>query len=153
MYNIVENYETENSFVENLNLSKLAKFVLENEDVQENACASLNFISASSICELNNKYRDINKPTDVLSFECDGVEDDKYFIQDDSYELGDIFICVEVAETNAKKFNTNLESELKLLVVHGMLHLCGYDHIKDEDAAIMEAKEEEILDNFLQLNG
>ena len=153
MYNIVENYETENSFVENLNLSNLAKFVLKYEYVQDNACASLNFISSSQIHELNKKYRDIDRPTDVLSFECDGVEDDKYFIQDDNYELGDIFICVEIAETNAKKFNTSLESELKLLVVHGMLHLCGYDHIKDEDAVIMEAKEEEILDKFLQLNG
>lgn len=111
----------------------LSKFVLDYE--KKDAVVSLNFISRDEIHELNKTYRNVDSPTDVLSFESD-IDGD----------LGDIFICVDVAEENASKFNTTLENELKLLVVHGCLHLCGYDHVDDEEAKIMEAREEEILD-------
>lgn len=114
-------------------MNSLAKFVLEAEG--KDAVASINFVSKQEIHELNKTYRDIDSPTDVLSFESD-IEGD----------LGDIFICEEVAEENAKKYKTTLENEINLLIVHGMLHLCGYDHMTDEKAQIMEAREEEILD-------
>lgn len=115
-------------------LIELSKFVIKYEN--RDACASVNFISKDEIHKLNKTYRNVDNPTDVLSFEADDIEGD----------LGDIFICVEVAKQNSIKYNTSLDSELKLLVVHGILHLCGYDHIKEDDAKIMESKEEEILD-------
>ena len=111
----------------------LSKFVLDYEN--KDAVVSLNFISKVEINELNKTYRNIDAPTDVLSFESD-IDGD----------LGDIFICKEIAADNAKKFGTSLENELNLLVVHGCLHLCGYDHMNDDEAKIMEAREEEILD-------
>lgn len=114
-------------------MNSLAKFVLEVEG--KDAVASINFVSKQEIHELNKTYRDIDSPTDVLSFESD-IEGD----------LGDIFICKEVAAENAKKYNTTLDSEINLLIVHGMLHLCGYDHTTDKEAKIMEEREEEILD-------
>lgn len=114
-------------------LINLSKFVLDCEN--RDAVASVNFVSQEEIHKLNKTYRDVDSPTDVLSFESD-IDGD----------LGDIFICVEVAEENAKKFNTTIENELKLLVVHGCLHLCGYDHINEDEASVMEAREEEILD-------
>lgn len=117
-------------------LIALSKFVLQNETKKDNVCASINFISSQEIQQFNKKYRKIDAPTDVLSFEAEDIDGD----------LGDIFICPEIAQSNAKKFNTSLDSELKLLVVHGMLHLCGYDHIDNEEAEIMEAREEEYLD-------
>ena len=80
-----------------------------------------------------------------MSFECDGVKDD-FAVNEDNFELGDIFICSEVAAKNAKKFGKDLNAELELLTVHGMLHLCGYDHIKDDEAEVMENLEKEILD-------
>ena len=113
-------------------LSELSKFVLKREG--KDAVASLNFVTKDEIQELNKKYRDIDTPTDVLSFESD-IEGD----------LGDIFICVDVAVQNAKAYFTSIQSELKLLTVHGCLHLCGYDHMNDEEAKVMEGKEEEIL--------
>lgn len=115
------------------NPEPLLKFVLDFEG--KDAVASVNFFDKDEIHKLNKQYRNIDAPTDVLSFESD-IDGD----------LGDIFICVDVAEENASKFNTTLENELKLLVVHGCLHLCGYDHMNDEEAKIMEAREEEILD-------
>lgn len=111
----------------------LLNFVLKSE--AKEAVASLNFVSKQEIHELNKQYRNIDAPTDVLSFESD-IEGD----------LGDIFICEEVAAENAKKFGTSLENEINLLIVHGCLHLCGYDHMNDEEAKLMEAREEEILD-------
>lgn len=114
-------------------MNSLAKFVLEAEG--KDAVASVNFVDKAEIHKLNKQYRNIDAPTDVLSFESD-IEGD----------LGDIFICKEVAAENAKKFGTSLENELNLLVVHGCLHLCGYDHMNDDEAKIMEAREEEILD-------
>lgn len=114
-------------------LSGLAEFVLEIE--KKDSCASINFVLKNKIQELNKTYRNVDSVTDVLSFESD-IEND----------LGDIFICFDVIEENAKKLNTSIENELNLIIVHGMLHLCGYDHMNDEEAKIMEAREEEILD-------
>lgn len=120
-------------------MDSLVNFVLDSEG--KDAVASVNFIDKQDIQKLNKKYRNIDKPTDVLSFESD-IEGD----------LGDIFICREVAQENAKKFNTTLDKEINLLVVHGLLHLCGYDHIEDEDAEVMEAREEELLDAWESKN-
>lgn len=116
-------------------LKDLAEFCINKEGLD--ACASINFVTKEKIRELNKTYRNIDSTTDVLSFESD-IEGD----------IGDIFICLEIAEENAKKLGTSLESELRLLVVHGMLHLCGYDHIDEKEAQIMEAREEEILDEW-----
>lgn len=153
MIEVLENFDKNTSDLSGLNLNKLAEFVLKNEDAPENSCASLNFISKDKIHKLNRDYRGINKPTDVLSFECDGVKD--AFNADEQFEFGDIFICYEVALSNAKKFNTTIEDELKLLTVHGMLHLCGYDHIEDDQAIVMENREEELLslwENKIEVN-
>lgn len=144
MFSVVENYNDVEEDFSSLKLSSLAQFVLEHECKYENAYASINFINISEIHKLNKLYRGIDKPTDVLSFECDGVSDD--FVSNGDFELGDIFICYEVASQNAKKFNSSIDSEIKLLVVHGMLHLCGYDHINEDEAKVMEAKEDKILD-------
>ena len=113
-------------------LSELSKFVIKSEG--KDAVASLNFVNVDEIHEMNKKYRKIDAPTDVLSFESD-IEGD----------LGDIFICVDVAVQNSKRYSTSIENELRLLVVHGSLHLCGYDHMNEDEAKKMEDTEEEIL--------
>ena len=113
-------------------LSELSKFVIKAEG--KDAVASLNFVNVDEIHEMNKKYRKIDAPTDVLSFESD-IEGD----------LGDIFICVDVAVQNSKRYSTSIENELRLLVVHGSLHLCGYDHMNEDEAKKMEDREEEIL--------
>lgn len=143
---VVENYIDIDDDFSALELTKLAKFVLDNEDAPENSCASLIFISKDNIHQLNKKYRGIDKPTDVLSFECDFLDDD--FDTGEILEYGDVFICPKIAKQNSIKFDNSFENELKLLTVHGMLHLCGYDHMTDEDAKIMEAKEDKLLEKW-----
>ena len=64
---------------------------------------------------------------------------------DDVYELGDVVIAPDVAERQTHEFGTTFEQEISLLFVHGLLHLCGYDHIVEEEAQVMEALEDEIL--------
>lgn len=118
-----------------LGLQELAQLVLDSESFND-ACASINFVSKDEIHKMNKQYRGIDKPTDILSFPADDLDDD----------MGDIFICFDIAKDNAKKFNTSIENELKLLVVHGMLHLCGYNHEDEDEAIAMEAREEELLD-------
>ena len=88
---------------------------------------------------LNRDYRGKDKPTDVLSFSQreGGFENDPM--------LGDVIISLETARLQAKEHQKTLEDELSLLLVHGILHLLGYDHEVEEEAEEMEAKEREIL--------
>ncbi len=96
---------------------------------------------------MNNKYRGIDKPTDVLSFSLQEgalkypeVESDKL--------LGDIIISVETAQRQADNLNHSIEKELTILLIHGLLHLTGYDHEEDKDYKIMREKESEMLKIF-----
>lgn len=87
------------------------------------------------IRELNRDYRNMDRPTDVLSFP-----------MDDKYLLGDIAISVEKAEKQAREFKVTKDEELGRLLVHGILHLIGYDHVKGgRQAKEMKAKEEEMM--------
>ncbi|NIS09445.1 MAG: rRNA maturation RNase YbeY, partial [Candidatus Dadabacteria bacterium] len=84
----------------------------------------------------NKTYRNINRATDVLSFPQDGP---------DFSILGDILISVDTAKRHADKYGNSLEYEIKKLLVHGILHLLGYDHKKKKETMIMREKEKELL--------
>jgi probable rRNA maturation factor len=83
---------------------------------------------------LNNQYRQKDYPTDVLSFPFNEE------VPDEGFYLGDIFICFPVAEEQAKENNMTLEQELLTLMIHGLLHLAGYDHEMDS-GEMMELQE------------
>lgn len=90
--------------------------------------------------ELNHTWRGKDKPTNVLSFPFEappGIEDFPL--------LGDLIICRQVVEQEAKEQNKVLEAHWAHMVIHGSLHLLGYDHIQDEEAEEMEALETEIM--------
>ena len=87
----------------------------------------------------------MDRPTDVLSFECDGLDDGFPVPEGSGPVLGDIVIAPEVAKAQAQANGHGYDEEIDLLVVHGLLHLCGYDHIDDEDAAVMEPLQDAIL--------
>lgn len=107
---------------------------------------SVSFVDNDIIAELNEEYRGKEGPTDVLSFECDNIDDDFPGEQDElDYTLGDIIIAPDVARAQAQELHETLSDEIELLVVHGVLHLCGYDHIEDDEAALMEQKQQELL--------
>ncbi|WP_457561392.1 rRNA maturation RNase YbeY [Caminibacter sp.] len=89
------------------------------------------------IRELNKIYRNKDKATDVLSFPLEDMP---------GMPLGSIVISVDTAKKGAEKFGHSLEDEIKLLFIHGLLHLLGYDH--ETDNGEMRAKEEEIIKHF-----
>lgn len=100
----------------------------------------------ATIHPLNRDYRGKDKPTDVLSFA--QREGEFAFFEDNL--LGDVIISMETTRRQADERGHSVETELRVLLVHGILHLLGYDHIEDDEAEIMEAKEREILGVLIQ---
>ncbi|MHC1784796.1 MAG: rRNA maturation RNase YbeY [Anaerolineaceae bacterium] len=114
--------------------------VLERENQIQEVDLSIVIENDESVRELNEQYRGINAPTDVLSFEANQIDPEtgiKY--------LGDIIISLDQAKRQAKKSNHPLIAELQLLAVHGTLHLLGYDHADEEEKRVMWALQKEIL--------
>lgn len=131
-------------------VEKLAAFVIGAEGKPASTEVSINFVTDDAIHELNRTYRGVDRPTDVLSFECDGFEgeDDLPLEEGMAFELGDIVVAVDVAERQAPEYEMSFADEMSLLITHGLLHLCGYDHMVAEEAEEMEARERELLSRF-----
>lgn len=148
---IAFNYDYRAAEMEALPLEELAVFVLTDEEMPETSCCCITFVDNDEMASLNEEYRGKIGPTDVLSFEADADDEDFEFDwpedpeDAEEVELGDIIIAPDVAEEQCVNFNMTFEGEISLLLVHGLLHLCGYDHIEDEDAAEMQAREVELL--------
>lgn len=126
----------------------LVRFALESEGAPENCEVSIAFVDDDEMARLNRDFRGKSGPTDVLSFECDGIDDGfggGPAGADVPVELGDVIIAPDVARLQSDRFEHSFEAEVSLLLVHGILHLCGYDHIEDDEAEEMEAREREIL--------
>jgi probable rRNA maturation factor len=99
------------------------------------------------IQDINKQYRGKDRPTDVISFAY--REEPFPEIEIEREELGDIYISLEKAEEQAGDYGNDLQGEIKRLLVHGILHLVGYDHEKDDSEALkMDALEEEILNSI-----
>lgn len=124
-------------------LAALARHVLDSEEVDDSAELSILFVGADHIRRLNARYAGDDYATDVLAFPMN--EDDE---DDDPLMVGDVVVCPEVARDNAAKAGSTLERELQMLVVHGTLHLLGYDHQNDAQRAAMEKRMSEILASF-----
>jgi probable rRNA maturation factor len=129
--------------VDERRLSSLAKHALEAEGVAGEAELSVLLISAEHIRNLNSRFANENHATDVLAFPMMEDADDE-----DETLLGDVVIAPEIAEKNALKLGHSLSRELDVLLVHGTLHLLGYDHQGEEDKTRMEARLYEILETF-----
>ena len=125
-------------------MEQAAKLALERENVKDdNVELSLSFVDKEEIKDINWQFRNIDKVTDVLSFpqyESPEEIDDEFQVM-----LGDVVICSQVAEEQAKEFGHSLEREFVYLFVHSMFHLLGYDHMIEEDKILMRAAEEDVL--------
>jgi probable rRNA maturation factor len=108
----------------------------------EQAEVSLRIVDSAEITELNHQYRDKNYATNVLSFPADLPEELGLFL------LGDIVICAEVVAREALEQHKTRDAHWAHMVVHGTLHLLGYDHIDDDEAEVMEGREIEILNRL-----
>ena len=125
---------------------KTIEEVLNVEKIEKSVEVSLSIVDKDEIHELNKTYRDVDRPTDVLSFPMDeeGFDNEGNPI----LLLGDIVICLDVAKEQAADFGHSLEREIMYLICHSTLHLLGYDHIEEADKKEMRAKEKEIMKNL-----
>ncbi len=121
---------------------------LDFEDFQNHCEVSVTFTDNEGIHELNKKFREVDKPTDVLSFplfDFEG-ETDEPPVDEIMSNLGDIVISLERAKEQAEEYGHSFEREVAFLCVHSMLHLLGYDHeTSEEDDVEMRSKQTEIM--------
>lgn len=129
--------------ISGIKIKELALKIFETLDI-DNIAAAIIITDNDTIQNINKKYRNKNKPTDVISF----ANRDMPFpdIEGINEELGDIYISIEKADAQANDFNVPIIIEIKRLLIHGILHLLGYDHEKSKKhEKIMNEKEEELL--------
>lgn len=129
----------------------LATFALAHEGAPDNCEVSVSLITVEEIAELNEQYRGIVGPTDVLSFPMDEV--DEVTEEQPELPIGDIMISPDIVRGQADGYGNTFDEEMSLMLVHGCLHLLGYDHIVDEEAEVMEAHEREILAAWREQGG
>lgn len=149
--------------VDTMRWVQLARDVLEAEGVRGDAELSLLFVDESVIADLNRRFLGKSGPTDVLSFPIDDDAVERGRSPDSGGSgpgslppdaddlptlLGDVVICPKVAQQNAPHHAGTYDDEMALLVVHGILHLLGMDHVDDDEAEQMEARERELLARF-----
>jgi probable rRNA maturation factor len=127
--------------VDETRISALTQHVLVTEDVEDEAELSVLFVTPDHIKQLNARFAGDDHATDVLAFPM--MEE-----EDGSLLLGDVVVCPRVAERNARRIGHSLGDELDTLVVHGTLHLFGYDHQTAHDKAKMDRRLKHILDSF-----
>jgi probable rRNA maturation factor len=125
-------------------LNALARRVLESEAVEPPAEVSVVITDDDRVRELNARYRGIDAPTDVLSF---GLDDDAAFPSPpgSARQLGEIVISYPTAAQQAADSGHTVADELAHLLVHGLLHLLGYDHERPSEGRVMRAREESAL--------
>lgn len=111
---------------------------------------SISFVDIKEIHTINKQYRNIDRPTDVISFALnDEVEGDLDIIGGDEINyIGDVIICVDIAKEQAIEYKHSFERELGFLLIHGFLHLLGYDHVTEEDEKEMFSRQDIILNNY-----
>lgn len=112
------------------------------------------FVDGEEIRRLNSELRGVDKVTDVLSFPAyEGILGEPFYQEDYALDvdeegrllIGSIAICQERAKEQAEEYGHSYERELHYLIVHGIMHCFGYDHIEEDDRKLMREKEEEIL--------
>jgi probable rRNA maturation factor len=130
-------------------VKKLVRQVLKTEGVIPPYEVSLVFTDSETVRQLNRDYRDVDEPTDVLAFEMlsqEGADSSFALPPDGVNRLGEVIISYPQAATQAREQGYSPEKELALLVIHGVLHLLGYDHEELDEERKMRAKEKELLE-------
>lgn len=136
---------------------RVVSFCLQHENFPYSAEVNLTLTDNEGIHIINKEYREVDRPTDVLSFPMLSYEvpGDFSFLENENEEdfnpdtgealLGDIIISIDKVKEQAENYGHSQEREFAFLITHSMLHLFGYDHMEDEEAKVMEAKQKEIL--------
>lgn len=116
------------------------------EEEIERTEISLSFVSPEEIHALNRQYRQVDRPTDVLSFpQFDDLND---LPQEGELCLGDVVICTAQAKVQAAEYGHSERREMLYLFVHSVLHLLGYDHMEEDEKRQMRKREEEVMEKL-----
>jgi len=133
-------------------------FTMEHEHFPFEAEISLTLTDNEGIWKVNKEFREIDRPTDVLSFpmleydvsgdfsQIENQTEDCFNPDTGEILLGDIIISVDKVREQAEEYGHSMQREFAFLIVHSMLHLFGYDHMEEQEAAVMEGKQREILE-------
>lgn len=127
---------SQNAFpVDPKEIEAIVTCILESRQV---ACdeVSIHCVSMQDISKLHEDYFDDPSPTDCITFPVDDAEEDTFY-----KVLGDVFVCPEVALQYSNTHLLNVEEELTLYIVHGLLHLLGFNDIEEEERSLMRAEE------------
>ena len=130
-------------------IRKVAAYISDKFDRDSKSQLNIIFLDSKEIRKLNKKYRNTDSKTDVLSFSY--ISDkDKINLGNGSYTVGEIFICPEVAQSNikAQDNNWNLNLEIVLLTIHGILHIYDYDHIEEKGKIDMEGIQNSLISDI-----
>ncbi len=128
------------------NVQQWISAALSDEYDQAEVC--IRVVNEDESAELNQRYRNKNGATNVLSFPANLPELPQELLEEEPLQLpplGDLVVCAPVVEREAKEQNKSLEAHWAHMLVHGSLHLIGYDHINDPEAELMEQRETDIL--------
>ncbi|WP_244971254.1 rRNA maturation RNase YbeY [Vallitalea guaymasensis] len=156
---IIINNDTEQNFSKEYAdiINKVIAVSLDQEKCPYEIEVSVTITNNEEIRKINREHRDMDKPTDVLSFplidftkpsEFDDIDEDNdewFDLDTGELMLGDIIISLERAYEQAKEYGHSIEREIGFLTAHSMLHLMGYDHIINEEEQVMNAKQQQIL--------
>ena len=145
---------TNNQQSHDIDVSKLrqvAQFLLTTLHCEARCEVSIALVDDSAIHLLNRQYRGIDRPTDVLSFALQDAERLSPSVAETAEQplvLGDVIISTDTAQRQADERGHSLEKEVRILLIHGLLHLFGYDHDNDDEAEEMEALERQLLNDI-----
>ncbi len=126
---------------EKLKVTQAVKIFSENFKISKNFHFTVHSLNESESKKLNQKTFNKNKPTDVLSFPLyNDIEDINQLDKSMSEDMGDMFICRNVIKKNAEIYDKDFVEELQYIVIHGLLHLIGYSHEKNDKLKTYESK-------------
>ncbi len=132
-------------------LKKTAEKVLRGENRENKAELSIALVGEGRMREINKNYRGKNRVTDVLSFSGKKTRKEKFVLPAEIIPgLGEIIICLREVKKNAKKSDLAFNEELIKILIHGLLHLLGYDHEKSENQAVKMREKEQYYFNELK---
>jgi len=126
-------------------LATLSRFVMDRMRVHPLAELCIKAVDEPTIAQLNEKWMEKERPTDVLAFPMDELRPGLVNEEPEEGVLGDLVLCPAVAERQAATAGHSTQAELELLTVHGILHLLGYDHAEPEEHKVMFGLQDELL--------
>ena len=136
--------QTEEDIEELKRVEEVLEYALKKEKL-DNTSFNVIIVNNDFIHDLNKNYRGIDRVTDVITFALE--DDDSLVVGSDERILGDIYISLDKARSQALEYGHSFLREICFLAIHGFYHLLGYDHMNEEEEKIMFSKQEEVLND------